>query len=83
MATQTYAVKVGKSVRFSFRANLAEASAPIVYVGDEDATTPFQTADAHHRAANAAKLLIEWGRAQGGEDVGEDESYTVSVQEGE
>jgi hypothetical protein len=51
-------------------ANMSEASAPICWVDDdgEVRSSPFQTADARHFSVRAAKLLIEWFRAQGGDE---------------
>lgn len=42
--------------------DLAQASAPIHYLGEEGqlVSTPFQTADARHRERDAAKLVIGW-----------------------
>ena len=72
----TYQVKVGGDVRLTFEGDFAQASCPLTIDGN---STPFQVADARHRPAEAARLLNEWCRSEGGEAVGPDESYTVEA----
>lgn len=74
MTTAIYAVRVDGETRFTFGGNFAQASSPITLDGD---STPFQVADARHRPANAAKLLIDWCASEGGSAVGDDEEYEV------
>ena len=78
--SQTYAIKVGGVVRMTFAGDFAQASSPITLEGD---STPFQVADARHRPAKAAELLIGWCESEGGAEVGDDEEYTVDVVEEE
>jgi len=59
MSRSTYQIRVGREVRMTFSADLVEASAPIFLEGD---ATPFQTADARHRASEAAALVYGSGR---------------------
>jgi hypothetical protein len=54
--TKTYPSK-----HFSIEADLANASAPIfVILDDERYNTPFQTADACHNEDEAISLVAEW-----------------------
>lgn len=76
--TTTYDVLVNGDKRLSFGGDFAQASSPLTLEGD---STPFQVADARHRPAEAARLLIEWCRSQGGEVVGEDEDYEVEARD--
>ena len=70
----TYRINVGGETRMTFAADFAQASSPITLEGD---STPFQVADARHRPAKAAELLIGWCDSQGGSNVGKDEEYEV------
>lgn len=47
--------------KFSFAADLAQASAPIYLVGDDGelSSTQYQTADARHRERNALRLALQ------------------------
>lgn len=63
MPTTDYIVNCGFAA-IRVRANLAEASAPILIIDEDDdgdeATTPtgYQTADARHRVADMARLAV-------------------------
>lgn len=72
--TATYNVLVAGAVRMTFSADFAQASSPITLDGS---STPFQVADARHRPARAAELLIGWCDGQGGAAVADGEEYEV------
>jgi hypothetical protein len=56
-----YVVEMDDGTVWHFRANLSEASAPLCLVEDDppfdSISTQYQTADARHRAEDAAALL--------------------------
>ena len=73
-----YQVMVGREERMRFVADFSEASSNIAIVGDEGPqSTPYQVADARHRPSEAASLLNDWCRSQGGEAWGEGEEWTL------
>lgn len=77
---QTYTVYVKAEERMRFSGDFAEASSPIRIVGDEGETsTPYQVADARHSPKEAARLLNEWCRSEGGEAWGEEEEIEVDA----
>jgi len=54
-----WALSTGETLRI--RANLAEASAPILYEADGDwYSTPYQSADARHRPSEALRLVLAY-----------------------
>lgn len=75
--TEIYEIIVRGKVRETFEFDGARAESPIYLDGE---STPFQTADARHDAHKAAKLLIDWARAQNVEIVSEDERWTIREQ---
>ena len=68
-----YIVTVDGAERLRFEMDPNQAAAPITW--DDGDPTPFQTANARHRPAEAAELLNDWLRSQGGEAWGEDEEW--------
>lgn len=62
MAHSTYTVTTHFDT-FRFSADLAQASAPILFLGEDGETsTPYQTADSRHRPRDAALLVLRWPR---------------------
>lgn len=74
MAQQTYRVSVNGRTRMTFEGDFTQASSPLTIEGD---ATPLQVADARHRPAEAARLLNDWMRSQGGECWGADEQIEI------
>ncbi len=60
--TTTYQITVDGECVATMTADFAQASSPLLLDGD---STPFQVADAKHRKAEAAKMLLEYSWSNG------------------
>lgn len=72
MGLAKYEVKMRSGYRWTFYADLAQASAPLrlAAADGEPVSTQYQTVDARHDAYRAAELL--WPLESDGEDYGDD-----------
>ena len=79
MTIKTYTVIINNETRLRFEADLAQATAPLVIIDEDDAreVTPLQTTDAAHTARGAACIINSWLRSEGGAAFGEDEEIVV------
>jgi hypothetical protein len=83
MSKTSYSIQVGGEDRLTFRADFSRAADNIqietAEPGEFD-STPFQVADARHRPAEAARLVLDYAKSQGGAAlVDEDEEWELVI----